>query len=133
MQCTFPFDHHVNQQNIHVDLQGRFDVNVAKQLLEFLRSSYTGTGNVFVNSAKIDAVSDGGVEYFKEYFSSCCVPVTKLFIKGEHGFSMGPNGAKVLIHHGVKKTKKCGGNCANCKCGDKALQKHTHTHKHGNA
>ena len=83
--------------NLHVYLQGAFNGMCAWNLIKIIKEHYNGHGRVFVNTALLIDVLPDGVDIFKEYMTFRIMPLDKLFIKGEKGFKIGPDGCRVLI------------------------------------
>lgn len=123
MSNFFSVDYRMSKGNMHVDLQGYFDASAAKQLISFLRFFYKGQGRVFVDTAKLNTLTESGTVYFKEYFSHTTLVAHNLYIKGERGMEMVPQGSRVIIMknqvNNIGEEHKCTGNCKECKCGHK--------------
>lgn len=113
--ALYSMDFRHSNGNMHVGVSGEFNVNTARDLIELLKSTYSGSGRVFIDTAKIQRVAAGGAEYFKKMFHNADVPTACLFFKGEQGRQIGPDGSKLIILK-AKEKKHCCGNCANCKC-----------------
>lgn len=102
--------------NTHVGVIGEFNSNTASDIISFLNQNYSGTGNVFIDTAKIHNIVQSGADYFKTAFSACLVPSKCLFFKGELGKNLGPDGSRLIILKQKEKKHQCCGNCKNCKC-----------------
>ena len=148
MNHFFSVDYRMSRGNMHVDLQGYFDASAAKQLLSFINSFHKGTGRVFVSTAKLSALTESGTKYFKEYFSHTSLVASNLYIKGEQGLTLMPQGSKLIlmkseIKNGsvsklsnrsmsrlamgvasAEKKHKCSGNCKTCTCSHKKEKAH---------
>lgn len=107
--------------NMHVGVSGEFNHNTAEAVLELLKNAYTGSGRIFIDTAKIQHIVESSAEYFKTAFARTDVPTACLFFKGEKGRSLGPNGSKLIILK--EKEKKCCGKCSNCSCKNHASHK----------
>lgn len=125
----FSLEYRMSHGNMHVALHGNFNTSSAKQFINCLTKVYEGTGRVFVDTAHLCDLSDSGIKYFRDFLSSTKVLAHNLYLKGERGFQLVPNGSKVLL---VKQKSKdsssscaCGGTCGG------ANAKHDHAHKEG--
>lgn len=112
--AAYSVDYRHSNGNMHVGVRGEFNRNTANAILKILQTSYTGSGRIFIDTAKIQTIVESGAEYFKSAFAALNVPADCLFFKGEQGKSIGPNGSKLLIMK--EREKKCCGNCKNCSC-----------------
>ena len=83
--------------NLHVYLQGAFNGMCAWELIKTIKKYYNGHGRVFVDTALLMEVLPNGVAIFKGHMAPQIMPLDRLFIKGEKGFKIGPNGCRVLI------------------------------------
>ena len=120
MNNFFSVDYRMSKGNMHVDLEGCFDTSAAKQFITFLSSFYRGEGRVFVDTAKLSLVTEHGAGYFKESFSHASVFAGNLYLKGQRGFSLLPQGGRVILMKSEVASEKkhvCSGNCKECKCG----------------
>ncbi|PIE71317.1 MAG: peptidylprolyl isomerase [Deltaproteobacteria bacterium] len=88
--------------NLHLKPEGVFDGNSAWVLTKTIREQYNGFGRVFVSTAGLNEIRADGVKLFKSLMSSRIMPMDHLYFKGEKGFSMAPNGSRVII------PRKCG-------------------------
>lgn len=120
----FNLEYRISHGNMHVELHGDFNTSSAKQFINCLNKVYEGTGRVFVDTANLKALSNSGIQYFREFLSSTKVLAHNLYLKGENGFQLVPDGSKVLL---VKQKSKesssscaCGGTCGG------ANAKHNH-------
>lgn len=120
--AIYSVDYRHSNGNMHVGVSGEFNANTAEAVLEILKTAYTGSGRIFIDTAKIHNVVESGAEYFKKAFARTEVPLSSLFFKGEMGRDIGPNGSKLIILK-EKEKKHCCGKCTNCSC------KNHHSHK----
>ena len=114
---VYSVDFRHSNGNMHVGVSGEFNQNTADAVLEILQRAYTGSGRIFIDTAKINSIVDSGAEYFKAAFAGINVPTACLFFKGEKGRNIGPNGSKLLL---VKEREKKphSGCCGKCKNSD---------------
>lgn len=120
--AIYSVDYRHSNGNMHVGVSGEFNTNTAEAVLEVLKTAYTGSGRVFIDTAKIHNVVESGAEYFKSAFAGTDIPIASLFFKGEKGRNIGPNGSKLIILK-EKEKKHCCGKCTNCSC------RNHHSHK----
>ncbi len=114
VSADYRVDYRYSNGNIHVDVSGEFNRNTAGAVLEILQTAYTGSGRIFIDTAKIQNVVECGAEYFKTAFAAIDVPTACLFFKGKKGERIGPDGSRLLLMK--EREKKCCGNCKNCSC-----------------
>lgn len=111
----FSLEYRLSHGNMHIDLHGDFTTSSAKEFIHCLTRVYEGTGRVFVETENLKALSDSGIRYFRDYLSSTKVLAHNLYLKGERGFQLVPNGSKVLISSKKSKDARsscaCGGTC----------------------
>ena len=92
--------------NLHVYLNGNFSGMCAWELIKTIKKQYSGSGRVFINTDGLDRVLPSGIELFKEHMTKKIMPMDGLFIKGEIGFKIGPNGSRVLIRKKQNKRRE---------------------------
>ncbi len=100
--------------NLHIKIFGDFDSMAAHTATAVINARYQGAGNVFVNTEKMGAVLEAGVEVFRHRLKDCVVQRKNFFLIGEKGMAMAPRGSRVIIP--PKEKCKCGGKCKNCSC-----------------
>jgi len=98
MRSDFKIKFRKSCGNLHVYLRGAFNGICAWYLIKTIKKHYNGYGRVFVDTASLIEVLPDGVNIFKEYMTFQIMPLDRLFIKGEKGFKIGPNGCRVLIY-----------------------------------
>lgn len=134
----FNLEYRMSHGNMHIDLEGNFDQSSAKQFITCLTKAYEGTGRVFVDTAKLKELSESGIQYFRDFLSTTKLLAHNLYLKGEQGFQLVPNGSKVLLVAPKSKEKSnhvsgcaCGGTCggANAKHDHNADGSHASGHK----
>lgn len=115
---SYSVDFRHSNGNMHVGLSGEFNQNTADAVLEILQTAYTGSGRIFIDTAKLNTIVESGAEYFKAAFAAINIPSACLFFKGEKGRSIGPNGSKLLLmkERETKPHTGCCGKCKNCTC-----------------
>ncbi len=77
----------------------------AWNLLKILKGSDV-TGRIFVNTKGIRNMPAEGVNLFSRHMSGRKLPPDWLYFKGEKGFTLAPDGSRVLICNRDKKTLK---------------------------
>ncbi len=102
--------------NLHIKLFGDFNPQAADRLSSTIIDQYSGRGNVFVNTEKIGAVLAQGAQLFKQNMTDCLVPYSNLFMIGQKGAELAPEGSRIII---PKPKKGCCSGCGNCNCGKK--------------
>jgi hypothetical protein len=100
--------------NLHIKIFGDFDLMAAQTATSLINDQYPGCGNVFVNTEKMGAVLEAGARAFRHTMSDCAVHLSKLFMIGEKGREIVPDGSRVII----PPKDKCRG-CGKCNCGKK--------------
>lgn len=121
MSAKFQLEFRQSNGNLFIDAAGDFDGHSAWELMNAINRKYAGQGRVFVNTERIEDVTPFGQGLFHDLMAKSVLPKDRLFLKGEKGFEIGPDGSSVLI--GKKKNhRRCDGRCSNCRCGhcDKA-------------
>lgn len=116
MNEAYSINFRLSNGNTHVGVSGEFNRDTASEIIAFLNQTYAGTGNVFIDTAKIQNIVQSGADYFKSAFGSCHVPSKCLYFKGELGKNLGPDGSRLIILKTKEKKHQCCGNCKNCKC-----------------
>lgn len=104
--------------NMHVGVSGEFNQNTADAVLEILQHAYTGSGRIFIDTAKINSIVESGAEYFKAAFAEINVHTACIFFKGEKSRTIGLNGSKLLLFKEREKRAHtgCCGKCKYCTC-----------------
>ena len=111
MRSDFKIKFRKSCGNLHVYLQGAFNGMCAWYLIKTIKKHYNGHGRVFVDTALLIEVLPAGVDIFKEYMTFQMMPLDRLFIKGEKGFKIGPNGCRVLIYKPGNKKQSSSKGC----------------------
>lgn len=124
MSADFQMKFRHNNDNLHVKMLGVFDGNSAHELLNLFQHEYRGAGRVFVDTAGLREVLPFGTQVFQTRLCQTPVPASQLFFKGEKGFSIAPEGSKVLLVPDRKKKNGCCGACAHCTCHGQHGQEH---------
>ena len=102
--------------NLHVKIVGDFDDVAAQGAALAIDHEYRGLGNVFVNTQQVKSVLPSSAASFKESMATAKVDAANLFVVGENGAPLVPDGSRMIAR--PPKKKKCSG-CGNCKCGKK--------------
>ena len=117
METATPIKTAHRNGNLHVDLHGLFDPNIADHLTRRIASEYNGYGNIFIHTDEVTTVHPQAREALGESIGKQQLPHQKLFLTGRLGFALGPDNIKVIAHR--EKKEKCCGRCRDCKCHDK--------------
>jgi hypothetical protein len=88
--------------NLHVNLYGEFNGMCAWELFKLLRQ-HIGSRRVFVNTIGIWQVAGEGVKLFRAYMTSRRMRRDWLYFKGNKGFSIAPDGSRVLVCDKARK------------------------------
>lgn len=83
--------------NLHIYLNGSFNGMCAWALIKTIKMEYNGTGRVFVSTDGLSNLMLSGIDLFKTNMTPKIMPLDRLFLKGENGFKMAPNGCRILI------------------------------------
>lgn len=115
MSSNFQMQCKTSNGNLHIRPKGDFDGTSAWELIHLMRDKYDGKGRVFIDTHHMRKMHGFGCSTFRCRFHQGGVPARCLFLKGEKGFEMAPDGSKVLV---FKKEHPCGcnGDCTNCRC-----------------
>lgn len=97
MHQGFQITYRHSAGNLHIRLSGAFNGMCAWGLLKTLKREYAGTGRIFVDTADLEAVMPTGVALFKGHMARIRMPSDCLYLKGEKGLGMAPNGSRVII------------------------------------
>ncbi len=103
--------------NLHVDLRGLFDPALADRLIQRIADEYNGRGNIFIHTDGLTTVHPEARDAFGSLLRHCRLPVEKLYLTGQLGFTVGPDRVKVITSR--RKEKTCCGRCRDCKCHEK--------------
>ena len=103
--------------NLHVDLLGHFDPALADRLTKNIADEYNGRGNIFIHTDGLTTIHPMAREAFGALLHHYRLPLEKLYLTGQLGFTVGPDRVKVIASH--RKEKTCCGRCRDCKCHDK--------------
>ena len=106
MKSEFKMEFRHSAGNLHLHPQGRFNGMGAWVLYKAIRKYYPGSGRVFVDTSGLHSITSSGVGLFRELMKSRAVPPDRLYLKGEKGFDMAPDGSRVLICNPEKNRRK---------------------------
>ena len=98
--------------NLFIKLFGDFDKSCAFRLVEAIKDQYRGSGNVFVNTEKIDKIVPSGRSTFANLMQTCSLPQKNFFFIGKKGIEIGLEGSRVIVRN---KKSSCG-KCKKCSC-----------------
>ncbi len=101
--------------NLHVYLDEVFTGDIARSLVSVMREHYRGQGNIFIHALDITTVSPDAQQVFSALFAASGLPAAKVYFKGEKGFEIGHEGAKVIVYQRGGQGG-CGGGCKKCRC-----------------
>ncbi len=106
--------------NFHLDIDGRFTSDTARQVSLLLATQYTGSGNIFIHTDRLVEVEADVAEIFGECLADAGIPVERVYGLGKGGLKLNNDIKKNIVsaekrqgHHGC-------GRCKNCKCGEKS-------------
>jgi hypothetical protein len=99
---TFSISSRRSAGNLHIQLSGEFGGTCAWELVKMIRRQYSGSGRIFVRTDGLKAVHPSGIDLFKEHMRLKTVPLVRLYLKGQNGFLIAPDGARVLISNRQK-------------------------------
>jgi len=97
LNSTFGISFRNSSGNLHIRLEGVFNGMCAWALFQTIHQRYSGSGRVFVGTAGLTAVMSSGVGLFKALMTPEKMPGGGLYLKGEKGFDIAPEGARVVI------------------------------------
>lgn len=117
METTNPIKTAHRNGNLHVDIHGLFDANIADHVTNRIAAEYDGHGNIFIHTNEVTAVHPQAKEVFGDLIGKHRLPHQKLYLTGRLGFAVSPDNVKVIAHR--EKKEKCCGRCRDCKCHDK--------------
>ncbi len=105
--------------NVHIDIDGRFTSDKARQLGLFLATQYRGSGNIFIHTDRLDEVEPEAPAVFVNWLNVSGVPVDRVYAMGRRGLEMSTDSLRAIVpkkrHHGHHGC----GKCKNCTCGKK--------------
>ena len=83
--------------NLHIYLNGYFNGMCAWAIIKTIKMEYNGTGRVFVSTDGLTSLLESGIDLFKTNMTPKIIPLNRLFLKGQNGFKIGPDGCRILI------------------------------------
>jgi len=106
--------------NVHIDIDGRFSSDRARQLSLLLATHYPGSGNIFIHTDRLDEIEPEAPNVFVNWLNVSGVPVDRVYAMGRRGMEMSTDSLRAI----VPKKKGHGphgcGKCKNCTCGTQA-------------
>ncbi len=110
---AYNLKYRLSQGNMHIALSGEFNTNLVQNCIDCVSTSYEQGGRIFLDTRNIDSFCDKATEEFKNFFTKVSFLATSLYLKGEKGFKILPEGGKLLIMHTDKEDSSCacGGKC----------------------
>lgn len=114
MEITHPIHTDQRNGNLHVNLHGHFTPEIAAELPSTIARLYRGTGNIFIHTAKVTAVTPGSRSVFAHYLQLLDLPREKMYLTGIKGLDISPDKGRVIVYE--KKKKGCCGRCRDCSC-----------------
>lgn len=97
MDKGFFIDFCRNVQNLHISIRGEFNGMCAWELIKIIRFNGKGAVRIFVSTTGILGVSEEGVKLFKAHMEQREIERDWLYFRGEKGFVMAPERARVII------------------------------------
>ncbi len=107
--------------NLHVYLDEVFTSDTARALVAAMQEQYRGQGNIFVHALDVAEVGPTAQEVFTSLFARSGLPEANVYFKGEKGFEIGHEGAKVIVYQRGVKGRRCGGGCRSCRCAERKV------------
>ena len=120
MEKQMDFDVAERKGNLHVKAAGSFTQESAAELITLISSTYNGSGNIFIHTAKITDIDPQSKPMLAALLSVVNLPKGNIYFTGEKGFAICPDHCKVIIN-GKKGGHACRGNCKNCSCKSKTV------------
>ncbi|MBA2883190.1 hypothetical protein HNR65_003552 [Desulfosalsimonas propionicica] len=93
--------------NLHVSLTGDFTGRCAWELFKTIRQNSANCKRIFVDTERLQKIIPAGVSLFKHHMGVTPMRRDWLYFKGDNGFKIAPDGARVLIKK--RNTKRSGG------------------------
>lgn len=90
MAPSFNISVHRNSDNLHLIIQGDFDVTSAKELVHSLRRNYRGEHKVFFHTSRLRQVYPRGAETFVNNLSGLGIERKSLVFTGLYGAQIAP-------------------------------------------
>ena len=106
MNNTFAIGLRHSAGNLHIRLQGEFNGACAWALRKTISRHYRGTGRIFVRTDEITIIHPEGTSLFKKILRASTMALSDLYLKGINGFSIAPDGARVLICSKAPATRR---------------------------
>jgi len=106
--------------NLYIELYGNFTSREAERLADVIYHSFSGKGNIYVNTHDVRDVFPEGVTLFAK-LAKCLKTAHQLILVGEKGLAIAPEGCQVIVDEqdkdGCRKTAPIAGaaNASNCK------------------
>ncbi len=116
----------LSQGNMHIALSGHFDEDLAEECIACVSAIYPEGGRIFLDTRQIESFCEKAINIFKQFFAKASSLAVNLYLKGEKGFNLLPEGGKLLIMN--MQNKEHGSSCA-CggKCGGANAKSDGHT------
>ncbi len=106
--------------NVHLDIDGRFTSDTARQVGRLLATQYTGSGYIFIHTECLIEVEADVALVFGKCLADAGIPVERVYALGLAGLEWN-NDTKQNIVAAEKKQGHHGcGKCKNCKCDRKS-------------
>jgi len=115
MHENFSVPYRKSNGNLHLRPRGDLDGSSAWVLIHLIHQIYDGKGRVFIDTQDLREIHPFGIGILKSELRKKIVPPDCLFFKGEKGFDLAPEGARVIIARNGNCCR-CDGNCNNCRC-----------------
>jgi hypothetical protein len=106
--------------NFHLDIDGIFTSDTARQVSLLLATQYTGSGNIFIHTEKLVEVEADVAQVFCKCLADVGIPLERVYGLGQKDLKLSNDTQNKVVS--AKKTQghhSCG-RCKNCKCGQKS-------------
>jgi hypothetical protein len=99
MSANFTMKTERKNGSLYVIPSGDFDGNSAWELLNLIEEQFTGSGNVIIETERLQRLYPFGCQLFRSRFGLACrLPAKRLFLKGRKGLELAPGGSRVVLH-----------------------------------
>lgn len=116
MQETSTINVETRNGHYHLTVGGVFNPLTAEKICTALKSEYTGSGNIFINTGAITSVVDDSCRVLSKLLGRTDLPANRIYFKGKYAYTIYHDYGKV-IHWSTKPKKlRCSGSCKKCRC-----------------
>lgn len=103
MKPGYHIEFHHSAGKLHISLFGEFNGMCAWALLKTIKRESAGSSRIFVNTTGLTGTPPDGADLFKSHIAREPLPPDWLYLKGEKGFKIAPDGSRVIVCN-----KRCG-------------------------